>query len=209
LRKCREAGIDVVVRPSGGRAVLHGDDVTYAAAFPAGGLFDAGGIHGTYRRIAEMLRAALEEIGVRVEVADAREAGGPGRAVPCFTSAARHEILVGGRKVVGSAQRRTREAVLQHGAILVRGNQAKLAEFVADAEAQAALKRSLEGRTVTLEEILERPVSFEEVSLALRRAAMRVLGLDVQEGELTQEERRMVDKYMESGVLEQRRAAGA
>jgi lipoate-protein ligase A len=195
-KKCREAGVDVVVRPSGGRAVLHGEDVTYAAVFPVDRLGGVGGVGETYRRLAGVLTSALRSLGIETDLADSRALGGPGAALPCFTSAARDEILYKGRKLIGSAQRRTRSAVLQHGAILVRGSQGDLASLVSsDAEA-GKLREDLAGVTVTLEEILRRPVEFEEVAAALGAAAEDVLGVSLAEGMLTEEEAAAVERIM-------------
>jgi lipoate-protein ligase A len=193
--KCRRAGVDVVVRPSGGRAVLHGDDVTYAAAFPANGAVGEG-VAETYRRLAAVLSSALGRLGVETDLADTRAAGGPGRALPCFTSAARDEILHQGRKLVGSAQRRTRGAVLQHGAILAGGDQGDLAGLLEGDGGSAEVRKELSGRTVTLEGILGRRVSFEEVAGALRDAAERVLGVTLSDGMLTEEEAAAVERIM-------------
>ena len=187
-KRCRHAGVDVVVRPSGGRAVLHGDDVTYSAVFPVDGVLGAGGVGVTYRRLAGLLLRALRFLGIEADLARSRASDRTQAALPCFTAAARDEILVGGRKLIGSAQRRTRTAVLQHGAILVRGDQADLASFVADEEGAGSLRCSLAGRTVTVEEILGRSVSFAEVAWALNKAAGDVFDTEITYGELSQDE---------------------
>lgn len=194
--KCRRAGVDVVIRPSGGRAVLHSGDVTYAAIFPAEGLIGAAGVRGTYRRLAGVLMATLSRLGIEAGLASTRELGGPAAALPCFTSAARDEMLVEGRKLVGSAQRRTRTAVLQHGAMLVRGDQTELASLVVGEEQAKALREDLAGRTVTMEELLGRSLTFDAVAEALRSAAEEVLDVGVVDGKLAEEELRDVERLM-------------
>jgi lipoate-protein ligase A len=193
--KCRRAGVDVVVRPSGGRAVLHGDDVTYAAVFPTNR--GAGeGVAQTYRRLAAVLTSALGLLGVKTDLSDSRASGGPGAALPCFTSAARDEILHRGRKLVGSAQRRTRGAVLQHGAILTGGNQGDLADLLSGDGGSDEVRRDLAERTITLEEILGRRMPFDEVAGALAAAAEKVLGVRLAGGMLTEEEVSAVERIM-------------
>jgi lipoate-protein ligase A len=187
-QKCRQAGVDVVVRPSGGRAVLHGDDVTYSAVFPADGILGAGGIGATYRRLAAVLLQALAYLGVEADLARSRAVNSSGAALPCFTAAARDEVLVGGRKLIGSAQRRTKSAVLQHGSILMRGDQTVLTSLLADEAGAADLRKSLAGRTITLEEILGRSVSFSDVAGALRKAAAVTFDAEIIQGELSDEE---------------------
>jgi lipoate-protein ligase A len=116
LRACRAAGVGVVRRATGGRAVLHGADLTYAVAAPAHLLPD--GLEPTYRALSEVLRRALRALGVEAERAAAAR---PPDAFDCFAAPAAEELCVGGRKLVGSAQRRvggpTGGAVLQHGSI--------------------------------------------------------------------------------------------
>jgi lipoate-protein ligase A len=193
--KCASAGVDVVVRPSGGRAVLHSGDVTYAAVFPVDGLLEDGGLRGTYLRLASVLVCALRRLGVVADVASSRDSSG-GMALPCFTTAARDEILIGGKKVVGSAQRRTRDAVLQHGAILVQRDQTELASLVAGDDDSRALRNGLAGVTVGLEEVLGRRVAFEEVASALAAGAEEVLKVTVVDGNLTEEELLAVERIM-------------
>lgn len=114
---CRAAGVGVVRRATGGRAVLHGGDLTYAVAAPDPEL--PGGLAASYAIVCEALLAALRVLGVEAEAA-ARE---PSRAerpgFDCFAVPAEREVCVRGRKLAGSAQRRTRGGVLQHGSIRV------------------------------------------------------------------------------------------
>jgi lipoate-protein ligase A len=115
----RREGIALVRRPTGGRAVLHEHERTYAVVGRRGRWFP-GGVLDTYRRIALALRQAFRSLGVPAEVAgaDLREPR-PGGDPLCFASPSAHEIVVDGRKLVGSAQLRGREAFLQHGSILL------------------------------------------------------------------------------------------
>jgi lipoate-protein ligase A len=118
LAACDAAGVGVVRRVTGGKAVLHGGDLTYAVAAPEGLL--PPGLRGTYELVAVALRDALFALGI-----DARPASGAAGPAPrpgsfdCFSEAAGDELCVEGRKLVGSAQRRTRGGVLQHGSIRV------------------------------------------------------------------------------------------
>lgn len=113
--------IDVVRRPTGGRAVLHDRELTYAVVLPARAL---GGPRRVYRRINRALMEGLRGLG-----ADARLAGGRALspdAGPCFLEPAEGEVVVAGRKVVGSAQVRIGNAVLQHGSLLLFADQSPL-----------------------------------------------------------------------------------
>ena len=113
---CREAGVGIVRRATGGRAVLHGADLTYAVAAPAAAL--PAGLHATYALIGEALRQGLAALGIAAErsAARARRRRGPG-GFDCFQSPAADELCAGGRKLAGSAQRRAGGGVLQHGSL--------------------------------------------------------------------------------------------
>lgn len=136
-------GIDVVRRPTGGRAILHHREVTYSVTAPAA---DAGDLRESYGRINKLLVSALDSLGVAATpAAPARRAISPG-ASPCFDEPSSGELTVGGRKLAGSAQWRVDGALLQHGSILVEDDQSELAELTVDGSpipAPATLERVL------------------------------------------------------------------
>jgi len=113
-------GLSVVRRPTGGRAVWHARELTYAIAAPAAGF---GPLRESYLEIHTMLRDAVRALGAPAELAPARRAA-PVDAGACFAVPAGGEVVVAGRKVVGSAQLRSGGALLQHGSLLLEGDQA-------------------------------------------------------------------------------------
>ena len=116
-------GVDVVRRPTGGRAVLHHREVTYSVTAPV----TAERLRASYQRINRLLLDGLTRLGVAASLADpAARAPLPGVA-PCFESPSAGELVVAGRKLVGSAQWREAGALLQHGSILVDDDQTMLA----------------------------------------------------------------------------------
>ncbi len=120
LEFCQSAGLDVVQRPTGGRAVLHDDEITYSVVSNEETPFDGGSIYDTYRRISEALSIGYHRLGVETVLApDTRRLGVSkgGAEYPCFVSPSRYELMKDGRKVVGSAQRRLRNSFLQHGSM--------------------------------------------------------------------------------------------
>jgi lipoyl(octanoyl) transferase len=124
--RARERGVAVVRRLTGGRAVLHHREVTYSVTAPAA--FGAG-LRESYDRINRLLLGALAHLGVEAELAPARGRMPPPAAAPCFELPAPGEVVVRGRKLVGSAQYRDDGALLQHGSILIDDDQSLVAEL--------------------------------------------------------------------------------
>jgi lipoate-protein ligase A len=152
LERARALGIDFVRRPTGGRAILHHREITYAVAGPVA-MF--GSLRESYRAINRLLLEALGTLGV-----DAREAVVSTRAplpgiAPCFEAPVAGEVVAGGRKLVGSAQVRDGDAFLQHGSILIDDDQHLLSTLVDEGfpvPAPATI-RALTGRAVATHEL--------------------------------------------------------
>jgi lipoate-protein ligase A len=115
-----ELGLDTVRRPTGGRAVWHAEELTYAVVAPAERF---GSLPAAYLEIHDMLADALRAMGARASLAPSVRTP-PLDAGACFSQPAGGEIMIEGRKVVGSAQLRQGGALLQHGSILLADNQA-------------------------------------------------------------------------------------
>ncbi len=124
LAEIRRRGIDIVRRPTGGRAVLHEDELTYAAVFPA---LAFGSPRAAYFLINRAIVAGLRQLGVPAVAHAAAPGTAPRPSLsPCFAQPAGGEVTAGGRKLVGSAQWRDGNVVLQHGSLLLRGDQSLL-----------------------------------------------------------------------------------
>lgn len=132
----KRLGIDVVRRPTGGRAILHDQEVTYAVVLPAGHPLAGRSVRASYAAIAGALARAITLLGGTVELAPERRRGGrglpadaPAHRQDCFATPSDHEIVATGRKLVGSAQVRQAGALLQHGSILLAGYRSPEALF--------------------------------------------------------------------------------
>ncbi|MEJ2539040.1 MAG: hypothetical protein P8188_03480 [Gemmatimonadota bacterium] len=123
--RLQAAGIDLVRRPTGGRSVLHHHELTYAVVAPIRAL---GGVRAAYALVNHGLAAGLAAWGVEVGLARGEAALKPD-AGACFQGPANGEVVAGGRKLVGSAQVRVGGVLLQHGSILLRDDQARIATF--------------------------------------------------------------------------------
>ncbi len=126
---CERLGVDLVRRPSGGRAVLHEQELTYAIALPESEPVLEHGFRAALARIADAITTGLRRIGVPARRADATRPHLSGAVSPCFASCCRDEILVGGLKVAAAAQWRLRAALLQHGSIPLRLDAEQLREL--------------------------------------------------------------------------------
>lgn len=166
-------GYEIVRRPTGGRAVFHAEEITYAVAMPSGGA----GIHETYARITDALRRGLETLGVRdLEFSrsqpDFREHYTLEESESCFSASALNELTWHGRKLVGSAQRRYGSILLQHGSLLLDDAHLEIIDLLYpghEASRREALRKRLAERTATLRDLLDGELPrFTPIAEALR-----------------------------------------
>jgi lipoate-protein ligase A len=146
---CARLGVAVVRRPTGGRGLLHGGDLTYAVAMPRPSGPD-GGVDAVYRRLAGALIAGLARVGVGAAVARHDGPAGP----VCFAGQQGADLRVGERKLCGSAQVRRDGAVLQHGSILLERLAFDETDLlVSRPGAPTVTRQRLHAATVTLREL--------------------------------------------------------
>jgi lipoyl(octanoyl) transferase len=167
------AGIDLVRRPTGGRAILHWNEVTYCAVVPV----SLGSPRAVYAMINEALLDGIRAMGIPAVLSgsdvDLRNAYSTAGGVPCFSFSVKSEVQVAGRKLVGSAQRRFGNAILQHGSFLLGPEHRELARFVRASGddppdgVSARITADLESRTTDARTVLGRPVPFEEAAGAI------------------------------------------
>ena len=131
LEAARRMGVEFVRRPTGGRAVLHDRELTYALVLPVTGGMS---LRAVYRMVNESLVKALGALGVPAAMASSEARALPPAAGPCFRWPAEGEVTVEGRKIVGSAQARIGGAILQHGSLLLGPGQERLARLSGEAE---------------------------------------------------------------------------
>jgi len=183
---CAAHGIDVVRRPTGGRAVLHHVELTYLVAAPLGHAPFTHDLQAAYRTICEALVAGLRRLGVPAELSGAPADGmiRPNQPIPCFVGPASGEVTAGGKKLVGSAMRRVGNAILQHGALLEGW----------DSELQAGClglpdDGGLRPAVVTLEDLLGAAPDSAPLSAALVAGFEEGLDVRLVASELTEDER--------------------
>jgi len=195
---CRQHGIDVVRRPTGGRAVLHHLEITYALVAPVGTEFLPSGLQEAYSVICGVLVEAFRNMGLETELAEKSlntKLPRPSSTIPCFQAPAGGEILVGGRKLVGSAMRSRENCILQHGSILLDWDQALQAGAMGVSDEDA-----LSSSVSTLRELLDPTPSEHEVIRGIARCFEERLMISLVQGELSSAEllteARVLSDYM-------------
>jgi lipoate-protein ligase A len=152
-----KAGVSWIKRPTGGRAILHWNDLTYSITFPANAPGLGISIQESYAVISRCLIAGLSHAGINCTSHDSSSEYAATRRelkLPCFLSPNRSEIMVKGKKLIGSAQKRTDKAVLQHGSLPIDGSFRRLPEFCRiENAARAAQVKMLEEKCVCVREI--------------------------------------------------------
>ncbi len=208
LDKCREHNIDVVRRLTGGRAVLHDAELTYSIVVREDDPLIPKTITASYRYFSNGLVKALEALGVKAQMTVPAAAYGRGKRQPasaaCFDAPSHFEITVEGRKLVGSAQVRKNGVILQHGSLLLRFSAEQFTELLRlpSAEKREQTTQMLRNRATSLEEVLKRPVSWQEVYQTMPMAFASALGIQLVRGELTREEG-MVSQELSSAKYSQ------
>jgi len=180
--KCRSKNIDIVRRPTGGRAVLHVDEFTYSLLADIGHKNKNAEI---YAVVHEIIREALLTLGVEAEFSrttpDMRKRYGAAESVSCFTASARNELHVDGRKLVGSAQRRSDSALLQHGSLLLSDRHKMLRDLLrcSDGGVLSKVSGDLDRKTVSVCELTGVVHDFTYIADAMTAAISHIFGRDV------------------------------
>jgi lipoate-protein ligase A len=211
LDRIADRGWQIVRRPTGGKAILHTNELTYSLALPDQHPIAAGDIIESYRRISQALLFALEQLGADPH-SERRSSSQPIQrpGAVCFEVPSHYEITVGGRKLVGSAQMRRKGGLLQHGSLPLYGDLAQICETLVypDENTREQAKIHVRERALTLYEALGRVVDWEEASQALLEAFQTVFDLDIRQGSLTDSETERVQQLAEQryATLERVRA---
>lgn len=185
-------GVDLVRRLTGGKAVLHDDELTYSVVVPEEML--PGSVLQTYRRISQALVEGLRLMGIPASIA-ALERGTTSRdprfrQAACFAAPSWFEILWRGKKLIGSAQNRKSGTILQHGSIPFTFDASKLVKCIktSSPEHAARTESMLAKKAAGLSEALGRPVSRHDLEEHLKAGFAEALGWELEPGSLTGKE---------------------
>ncbi len=195
LTFCAGEGIDVARRPTGGRAVLHHLELTYAVVAPLGAVLPSA-LQEAYRRLCAGLVRGMSSLGIAAELTGGEvnlRLPGPRTTVPCFKAPAGGEVVVGGRKLIGSSARVRRGVLLQHGAILL-GWDGRLQAGAMGLEND----RSLRALVTTVGEELSPVPSRSDLVEAVAEGLGDEVGVVLEQASLTEAE-----TMMEAGLEDQ------
>jgi len=205
INKCKEDNVDVVFRPTGGRAVFHSEELTYSVIF-----YDdliQGGLNKTYNNISLAFVSGLKKMRLNADFTstnpDFRGLYKSGLSALCFSSSARFEVNINGKKLIGSAQRRKGNVVLQHGSILVGEYHKKLVDYLnVSNEKKSAMKEQLNEKTISIKEVLKEENNIiNTLQEALIEGFKENFDAEFIESNLTYKESVELDRIMDNSKL--------
>jgi lipoyl(octanoyl) transferase len=181
---------DVVRRPTGGRAILHIDELTYAVIGPKNDPRLAGNLMNSYQQISRALFDALSRMGLPVEVHAGKNPEAHHQPV-CFENPSDFEITAAGKKIIGSAQARKKISLLQHGSLPLVGDLARITKalrYSSDTERCQAGEALLQ-KASTVYDVLKVEISWDQAAKTFVDSFSRVLNLKLVEGDLSPNEK--------------------
>jgi lipoate-protein ligase A len=196
LAKCTELGVDVVRRLTGGRAVLHHREVTYSMACPEDDPVASGTVVQSYLRISQGLLAGVKSLGVPAELVPHGGQKGAALSAACFEAPSWYELVVDGKKLIGSAQTRKQGIMLQHGSLPLEMDEGLLADiicFSSDLE-RDIFKRRFSEKAVALNNCLAVPITYEQATAALTQGLEQALKVELVAGDLTDYEQELAQE---------------
>jgi len=209
---CKNLGIDIVRRPTGGKAVLHDKELTYSFIIRENHPLVNHSILETYKKISGGMIRGLSYLEITAELVPLREklkstpSGNVAKSkIPhsdiksiCFSVPSQYEVQVKGKKIVGSAQVRKKEIVLQHGSLLIELEKDKLFSVFNFPSAKIREKLKTRFKATSLEEILKKKINFSELSEILPRGFEEEFGVKLTEGKLSKQEEKISKDLLEN-----------
>ncbi|MGJ3240921.1 MAG: lipoate--protein ligase family protein [Anaerolineae bacterium] len=188
----------LIRRPTGGKAILHGDELTYSVALPQYDELAQGDVVESYRRISEALINSLQSLGVSPR-SEKQAKGNRDLGPVCFEVPSHYEITADGKKLIGSAQVRRRQGILQHGTLPLHGDITRICEVLAyaDETERAHARQQVAQRATTLGSVLGHDVDWQTVAEALVQGFTQTFDIQFQQSQLTPEEQNTVARFLD------------
>lgn len=195
-------GWELVRRPTGGRAILHGDELTYSISVPIEHPLAEGSVIESYRRISEALLAALSRLKITTSSEKQHKqlnSHGP----VCFEVPSHYEITYNQRKLIGSAQVRRKDGILQHGSLPLKGDLGRICDalYFPDEEKRIEAKAKVRARAITLSEAAGHPIEWDDVAKAIVKGFSDIFGYDFVIGEYSLDELEYTKQLMRDYYL--------
>jgi lipoate-protein ligase A len=210
LKRLHDLDWDWVRRPTGGRAILHTDELTYSVVAPLSEPRVSGGVLESYQRLSKAMLTALHSLSIPAEAhpilpGSNKQSSG----AVCFEVPSNYEIVVAGKKLVGSAQARRKDVVLQHGTLPLWGDLTRITSVLVypDEQSRTDAAARLLSHATTVESVLGQKISWDDAVNAFITGFQTELDLELVQGELSQNELDraeviMQEKYSHPGWLE-------
>jgi len=205
--RLKNHGWEVVRRATGGRAILHTDELTYSITAPSDEPRVAGTVLESYNRLAQALLAAVKSLGLNVEMKQHQPGGlttpavqdSSGQGPVCFEVPSAYEITVEGKKLIGSAQARRKECVLQHGTLPLAGDLGRITQALVfpDESARIAAVEKLLSRATTVESVLGKTIEWKTAAQAFVHGFESELNLVFERGALSAAEKTRAETLMQ------------
>lgn len=204
--KITELGWEVVRRLTGGRAILHTDELTYSVIASNHEPRLKGGILESYMRLSQALLKAVINLGIPAVASpqtQTTQKNEKGQNPVCFQVPSKYEITYQGKKLLGSAQARKKEGILQHGTLPLQGDLDRILQvlnlnpYYKDSKANFGNKNDLFGKATTLESVLGTAPSWEEAASAFVKAFEEVLNITLIDDQLISEEKDRAQTLLE------------
>ena len=193
-------GWDVVRRPTGGRAILHTDELTYSVCTSPQEPVMEGTVLESYNRLAQALVMACQSLDLPVSMEQHAPPVAATKGAVCFEVPSAYEIVLSGKKLIGSAQARKREGILQHGSLPLHGDLTRIVQALAFEDEllrENAAARLLK-RATTAETYLQRVIPWETAAQAVVGAFQTELGLTFERGELSSAEKTRAEELVQT-----------
>lgn len=191
--RMQSKGYDVVRRPTGGRAVLHAFELTYSFVGGVGSADQLSeSVIGAYKQICQGLICAFQELGVELSLGESHSSYK--NAHDCFLATTSADLHYQGRKMIGSAQLRRRNAVLQHGSILLNQPQDLMRTLLREEELETAGQSNVD-RHANLYEVLGNSVPISKLSQSLKNGFESAFQKEHRDDVLSRFERQLLEQY--------------
>ncbi|TWI55973.1 lipoate--protein ligase family protein [Halalkalibacter nanhaiisediminis] len=201
LDKVREYGLGFVRRPTGGRGVLHDQELTYSVIVSEAHPEMPATVTEAYRVISEGILEGFKDVGLDAHFSiprtdEEKSALKNPRSAVCFDAPSWYELVVEGRKVAGSAQTRQKGVILQHGSIILDIDEDKLFDLFkySSDRLRERMQKNFKNKAVAINALRDQPLSMAEAKEAFRKGFEKGLNIELEPYTLTAQEEELVWK---------------